>query len=303
MVLQGFLISNGQPFRYEGLDGTVERVWPRLDTYGLSQPDPKMDGVRVRLPREVTDCVLDHLQVAYLKNHEFGKCLLLMLVDRSYQRRMFRRWIDPAGRPCITGHTVCFSRPLGKFFYFSMVLFDYAFDADVELPRGLFDSDEEDTDEEFEMEREFPTDTAVPVVTVAHPYSFSVDGVIKPHHLVAPRQKSTGGSDWMMLFNVRPDDNVSFPEFEEEGVVAWTGRRTCDCMVLDATCHRGIYWARRVLQPFLIIRIDTEMGYGSTEWKVQRHHWERFARLVKVAFDGADLFMQDGKGRCERVLM
>lgn len=297
-----YLISDGMPFRLDGLDNTIQRLQPHINEYELTQPDPKYRKIKIKLPRELVNRILAHLQLAYLKNKEFGSAMLLQLVDRHYQTYMYLQWINPrAGYDCKQRHGVCLSRPIARFFYFAHILFDYAYDMPFLTLQINPHSEDENSDSEEEIDLAVPDKHDIPVIAFHHPYSFSCDGIIKPHHLVARaynRQETT----WRSMHQVMAFPGLWIDGFDYDPTVAYTGTRVCDVVVLDAVCRAGIYEASQTVHP-VFLRIDTELGVGSTEWKGKgRWHWERLAILVKTAFNGADLYMVDNKGRSEKVL-
>lgn len=299
--LETFLISDYTPYRLDGLDRTISPVYPKLEFYELAQPHPKWRDTTVYMPTEIQERILDHLVVEYLKLKHFGPAASLCRYSFSYMKRMYRQWIVDAPyciwtgmpSPCVRTHFMCFARKIHKFFYLGMVLFDYAFDTSD----GILD----DSDDQQPLPA-FHRDYDLPVVTINHPYGFSRAGEIKPHHLVA-NLKKPGRRIYELttLFDIIPYPSIQFAEFNNPPTVSWVGNRFCDCFIMDATCNNGIYEARKVVYPFLIIRIDTEEGIGSDEWKTVQEHWRRFATMVKLAFEGAELYIANNKAVCQRV--
>lgn len=298
--VETFLISNHVPFRVDLLDQTVSRVPPLIEFYDVSQPDPRYAKLYFPVPTEVQEQILDHLVVAYLRSKEFGSAAQLCRFSFSYMKRMYREWLvdKPHCSKKLLGwapdgmlrrHFICYAREIHRFFYLGMVLFDYAFDVGEDTL--LEDAEEPENAEAWRR------DADVPVVTINHPYGFSKTGVIKPHHLVS----TVEGGNLVVYFDVIPHPLLKFPDFGHAPVLAWTGSRFCDCLVMDAAIGDGVYEARKVVYPILAVRIDTIHGIGSVEWKAARAYWERFGQLVKIAFEGADLYVVDRKGRCEKV--
>lgn len=290
-----YVISDSVPFLMCGLTRTLERVWPILDIYDVSQPDPKMNNVNVRLTREIVERILDFVILGHLKNKEFGEAFLMILVDKGTMRRWYREWVNPAvGK--LTDSVKNKVKCMGRMFYLLTVVHDCAWDRMVLGHEG---------DEDLMYKADFP------VITIDHPYGFSVAGAIKPHHLVAAQYNdnprgafaTVADSSYCVYFSVIafPGSQITFNDFVNKPTIAWTGTRVCDVMALDATCEGGIYNARKVLQPVVVLRLDTSVGSASEEWVNARWQWERFADLVYIAYEKAVLYIMDINGKCIKV--
>lgn len=295
--IETYLISDHVPFRLDGLDGTVEPVYPILEFYEISQPDPEFQDLRMSFPTEIAHQILDALVLAYLRNKEFALAAGVCRVSRGYLRRMYVRWL--VDRPFCPAeqlrgskpHTTCYASKIFAFFYLGALLFNHAFDISEEALLDLYESDDEE-----ERRTSFRRSNDVPVVTIDHPMGLPRYEMIKPHQLVGRYLE-----EWVVKFDVTPFPTIKFTNFDYWPTIAWVGNRFCDCFALDAKVRNGVYEASRVLFPFLIIRLDTEEYVGSGEWRAAVEHWRRFADLVYVAFEGAQLYIADGYGACEKV--
>jgi hypothetical protein len=287
-----FLISDHVPFEVCPLSHTVRPVEPVLDIYDLSNPAPNLPK-RWPFPREIADKIVDFVILGHFRSKEFFDAVQMMSLDKSTIARWYRNLINPAPPQTMAHRHVLKGAQLSRLLFLLMSIFECTYDFSVfPLAEDLKDFVED-----------VPSRDNILVVAVKHPYGMSIDGAIKPHHLVARLQ---GEQRWGLQYAIVPYPlqwvTVRFSDFENPPTLAWTGHRVCDALVLDAQIKDGFYHARKVRHPFLVLRIDTELQDASEEWQEVRWQWERFAELVHCAYEKAELYIADAHHVLHKVL-
>lgn len=295
--LRTYLISKHRPFLICPVTQSLTTVDPILDFYTLSQPDPRFseDGCPP-LPREIVDRIIDYTITGYLERKEFGFALQLIYIDRVVTWRWYRNYIN-LPMPGVTDKYLCRMKicALSQLLYLLFSLFELGFEEEV-FPEGL-DGDDDETNV-LEPERD------IPVIGVRFPIFNPLPERVAPHYLVSKRPLISGRSgkcSTSLTINAATTHlrynpfQITFEGFENEPTTAWTGRRVCDLMVLDAVCRDGFYHARKVLFPVVVMRMETNLERTSDRWKGMRWQWKKFAELVYIAYNKAELYIMDSK--------
>lgn len=127
-----------------------------------------------------------------------------------------------------------------------------------------------------------------PSLGIVHPFGFSVDRKVKPHHLV----KRDMAGQMSTSLELREDPGRVM-EGMGKPVVMYTGPRLCDVMVANTTgIDDGVYYCNKIVFPILMLRIQGVTVARAEEWQNARHEWKRFADLVRWSMDGCELYME-----------
>lgn len=299
-----YLISDYFVFQQDPINGHIKRLEPVCVDINLSQSDPRTAKWSLDLPRELVDRILEHVVAGHLRCKEFQEAAAMATIDVGMTRRWHQRYIE--GRAWAEEKTTPVRRAItGIFRTVRLVagLFDMAFDTTLfesnpsKTKWPIFDVDlddeEWDVEEDHEMER-----FQIPVVSLLHPYSYSVGGQIKPTHMVRSCSlHSDMGCAAGVSIEVRGYITARMEGFSRKNpVIGWTGDRVGDLVLLDAERERGTYKARQALHPVLLLRIDVENPLDpqtwAGEWDTVRGYWKKLADLVHLSMEGTELFLE-----------
>lgn len=315
-----FLVSNYTPFSLCPKTGEARRVKPKLCVDNIPWDEGPEIGMRnAEMPWELTEKVLDYLVMDKLRRREFEECQDIMQMNK----RMLDKWARWLG--CGRWRTLR-QKVVGidKMLFLLGAIDERAIDKRVlrkkrygwaeltnvlnhETGLGLGEALDQMLEEVASQEDEgwglLPDH--YPVLQMENPYWTHVraNDAITPCSVVG---RGPYGLDTQLSIADYPDGVVVLSDFEcASPTGGWAGDRMCDLMVMDAEVDDGVFHARKVVFPLLLVSVIEPKMWGtgqgadarlppgpSGNWKRAKEEWDLFADLMELCFEGCGVYIE-----------